>query len=151
MSRLVDRYYDRALAVDGLSPAILERQELERLKGQLLVVRHALAMPRRIGGDATSAELARDKKIARRVAHVISQCLRVWGCMSDDIGEPKAEHRRIGATIDWESWVASQEQWIAQRLPLYATVGKKKNRVPWANACLTRLQNEAHWLRWSLR
>jgi hypothetical protein len=71
--------------------------------------------PRRLGGDATSDELAIDKKLSNRMAHMGQDAAfrwggepGEWGALEGDEFEP--EERSAAAVLDWFEWVPAQAQ-----------------------------------------
>lgn len=71
---------------------------------------------RRLGAEATGAELAVDKKIANRVGATALAQVRRWGGPDESwgdlgegfYGEADPAERRAAAIMDWWSWVPAQ-------------------------------------------
>lgn len=70
----------------------------------------ALAVPRRLGGDATDKELADDKRMARRVKHRLEVALEDWGDPGDDMASDGT-----GARLLWPEW---WEDWQERAMEL---------------------------------
>lgn len=143
-------YLDLALEVrEGESADSLLRAEVERLRKLLAVARAAQTIPRRIGPEATSAELALDKQRARRVQHVAEQSLRAWG--SSENGTIEAAMREAAA-VDWLRWFHEHRIWLMNRQRYVATWAYKTGaNEKWAKSTVVKLGNELKWLEYALR
>lgn len=81
------------------------RQRVSEVRAMALA---AERIPRRLGGDATPAELALDKRRARRVAWAMTTAYRAWGGDPGELPAPDPAARSAGATVDWERF---GEEW----------------------------------------
>lgn len=145
---LLDTYHDPGLEVDlAQTPEQLAAAEVERLQSACAVLAVTAAIPRRLS-DATSAELALDKRRARRCLHVERQCLAAWGGAER---EPTDEERRAGAQLRWELWSESAQSVLQARLRYFATWSKKTGQLRFGKSAIVRLSQEADWLGYALR
>jgi hypothetical protein len=140
-------YYDPAYS-SGSKDQLLKE---DRAELQILVAlcAHALAMPRRLGVDATSDELARDKKIAKRLAHCFRKSLEGWHGVEVAIDEPDIRQR--AAVVKWGDLAAGRRAYLLARFAPYATLAIDAGQEPWGNHILTLLQNELGWIDYALR
>jgi hypothetical protein len=146
----LQQFIDPSLRVTKAdTPESLTGKEVERLQELHAIATASMAIPRRLGGDASDEELALDKKCGRRVAHVAEQCLKSWGT------EPKPISKNIGraaAQVRWSRWMAEHLLYLDQRMRYVATWQYKTGGdEKWAKGALTRLANEQRWLEYALR
>jgi hypothetical protein len=146
-------YYDPQLPISvAATISEIEEAEIARIRRQAAVILVAISMPRRLGGEATDEDLALDKKRARRVLHVLKQCLNQWSkghrlddlIINDDI-------RREGAQLDWESWWDNHRSYLEMRLRYVATWSVQADQRRWGKTAVVRLNNETSWMRYALR
>lgn len=148
----LDRYIDRNLTVSPEDSAEkFAADELLRIQQHHAVMRALAAHPRRLGGDATSDELADDKRRAKRVLHALDQCLTAWG------GQPTEweEASKIAATLDITAWREQHEVRIRARQKYLATwwirYGNQNGDKRFVNQAINRLENELRWVAYALR
>jgi hypothetical protein len=153
MVRYLDRYFDPELQVDtNVRIEAITRLEAERLHGLITMVVYAGSISRRLGADATREELARDKRVARRIEHALRQSLRGWDReVIVNVGPPTAEQRSQAAVMDWKQWVDEHCLWLDNHCAYLATYAKKSSQELWGRAAIARLQRESEWLRYALR
>jgi|SRR5215471_515740 len=122
-------------------------EEVERLSKLLSVAQAAELMTRRVGPDATDAELTADKKRCRRIAHVATKLLGSWGCKRPQ----KFDVAREAAIVDWPRWWQDHKIWLDNRRRYVATWSQKGGDERWAKSALVRLTNESSWIEYALR
>jgi hypothetical protein len=127
---------------------ILDQAELQVL---IRICDGVLAMRRRLGGDATSDELAIDKKRAKRLAHCWRTSLRAWGAQESSSDVLEQEIRQRAATVHWEDLAAARRQYLLSRFPLYATMAIDLEEEQWGYHIITILKNELRWLDYAMR
>lgn len=144
-------YYDEAWS--GATHTREDLLKLDRAELQVLVriCDHVLAMRRRLGGDASSDELAIDKKRAKRLAHCFRTSLKAWGAQEAASGVLEKEIRQRAATVHWEDLVAARRQHLLSRFPLYATMAIDAGQEAWGYHMITLLKNELRWLDYAMR
>ena len=144
--RLLDRAYDPKLEVGEHTRLALEQQEQRRLAELGLMATVAGSIPRRLGQDATSEELAADKKTARRVGYIALKCEKMWvkKKLKVDVTD---EIRIAGAQIDWNSWWQLHQEFLSVRIAYLSTWALRNHEVRWGNHAVTNLQSELKWLR----
>lgn len=123
-------------------------EEVERLLKLHAVASAAIRVPRRLGPDANSDELAADTHTSRRIAHVAEQCLKAWG------GEvkPGPDVSREAAQVRWRRWLQEHNVHLVNRMRYVATWQYKTGSDDkWAKGAVVRFQNEARWLEYALR
>lgn len=148
--RFLDQHYDPALDVRlDVTPEEVEQGELRRLNFVVAALRHARMLKRRLGGDASREEMARDKKFIRRLEHAMSQSMTAWGGNPDEAAHDEAS--KVGATREWESWAIDHSLWLDTRVRYMATYAKKKGHPKWGAQAVVRLRNEQEWVRYALR
>lgn len=147
----LDRFYDQSLRIPPETTATrLVIVETERIARTLAIVRIAGSIPRRLGGDATSHELAIDKKRSKRVAHCLNQSLNAW------TSRPKVELdeeviRREGAQLEWESFAAEHRVQVHASLRMVATWAVRHDEKRWGRSAAMNLVNELAWVFYALR
>lgn len=151
MTTYLARHYDAALDVSGIgSREELERRQVDRIARALSVVLLAGGTPRRLGGDATDAELALDKKRARRTGHVFGQAIKQWTKKKVDLPlDDKV--RSEGAQIDWPKWIEAHTAEINQQLRCLVTWALQNDEERWAKSAVVKLENELRWVSYAAR
>lgn len=109
----------------------------------------AAAMPRRLGGGATAAQLAADKRQARRMAHAVAQAASEWGATVP--GQVSAEAQRMGAQLDLAVWHAERLAYLRARRTWVATVCVHLGKREIGNRYVQRYTNEINRLQWAVR
>lgn len=140
--------YDPAIAVGDETPNALRDEEYDRLILLLSVATAAAAIPRRLGADASSDELADDKKRCKRIAHVARQCLVAMGHSN---AQPRSLSKEA-AQVRWEVWWERQQATLLDRqkyIACWALVHEADSA--WAKSAIVRLQNELSWLAYAMR
>jgi hypothetical protein len=148
----VARWYDEGLETPG-EPLIPDEQvesERERLKKLVSTVLYAATIPRRLGGEATSEDLALDKKRCRRVAHAFIQSYKGWDkrelhpILDDEI-------RQAGAQLDWTTFSAEHRVAISTRGIYVVTWALRSGQRRWAKKAATNFLNEQRWFEHAMR
>jgi hypothetical protein len=136
----------------GITAARITTEEKERLTRMTAVASLAVAIPRRVGSDATPEELAIDKKRARRVKHALEQCLFAWE-ETKDVKLPENDVlRQEAATIVWESWWEEHQVYLESRVRLVVTWTYKTGADErWTKSAVVKFQNEIRWLSYAMR
>jgi hypothetical protein len=140
-------HYDAELAVGREQAETIAKQERERLTQALLLVQAVTQIPRRIGSEASGADLAADKRRARRVAFALKQSLEAWGGPTAG----KWDLSQEAAQLDWDSWLGEHKVKLNNRITYVSTWGVKRNHERWAKSAVVKLNNEARWLAYALR
>ena len=144
----LDAYQDPALETDlTIGPDDITASEVARLQRMLATVVVTGSIPRRLS-DATREELALDKKRARRVAHVLRQCLVAWG---GEERAPDAGERIAGAQLDWQQWSEVQGANVSARIRHVATWAKRTGHLRFGKTAVVRLTQEVDWMSYALR
>lgn len=146
----VSRWVDPALPVSGLDRDHLEADEIERILLRLSVVLFASTIPRRLGGDATSVELAEDKRRCRRVGWALRQSLLQW-TKRVELPEASDEIRQAGAQLDWQEFEELHLATLTTATKRAATWAALNGERKWGASIVTRLENERRWVMHSLR
>lgn len=147
----VGRWVDPERPLDeDLSREAIEQAEVARLLNDLAIVLYASQMPRRLGGDASSMELAEDKRRCRRVGWALRQALRQW---TERIELPEVtEHIRVsGAGLDWLVFEEKHMAVLTERTKRAATWAMRQGQRKWGASIVTKLENERRWVTHSLR
>jgi len=146
-------YYDPALEVGREDTrASLIAAEAERLSRQYAVMMHATTIPRRLGPDASSEELAADKKRARRAAHVFEQCYLAWTKRKTVQKQKDEALLQEGATLIWDNWWGEHQLYLNRRVVYVVTWCEKiSSDARWTKTAVVRLQNEHRWLEYAMR
>jgi hypothetical protein len=144
------QWYTPALSSKSTKDQLLtaDRAELQVL---VAVCDRALAMPRRLGGDATSADLANDKKKAKRLGHCFRQSLKAWGAPEIATGALDKEVRQRAAVVRWEELADQRRQWILSRFAPYVTLAIDEGQEQWGWTIVNLLKNELRWMDYALR
>jgi hypothetical protein len=142
--------------------------EAKRLAKTAGMARVATDVPRRLGGEASGAELAADKKLSRRVAYVYYSLwtrfvraehapLPVETCPVDLIPPRtwKALHtlaladdeiRRAGSTVIWDEWWAELAPRLHARRMVLASLSLARGDVAWGYRMIVNLTDEINWV-----
>lgn len=143
-------WYDPALNTTDKTDGRLEAAYFGLSARDLAVARCALATPRRLGGDAGSVDLARDKRRARRVVYVIEKSLLAWGGKID-AGKPTADERRRAAQLTWRTFVETRISFLQNHGRICASYAINSGLEDWGKTILTHIRNEIGWLQYALR
>jgi hypothetical protein len=150
MASYLGQHFDAGLDVTGIrSREELEERQVDRLKLALATVLITSSIPRRLGADATSEELALDKKRARRTAHALQKSLSAWTKrmelpMDDEI-------RAQGAQMNWTPWREAFLANLADQVRSVATWSVTHGEESWGKSAIVRLTNEQNWVTYALR
>jgi hypothetical protein len=137
-------------------PVYLDRQaisveEIDRVGRALAVVTVAGAIPRRLGQDADSKELALDKKRAKRVAHVLKQSFSFWSSKTDKLPLADETIKIAGAQLIWESFELAHRSELELRIRTISTWAVRTEDVSWGRTAVMSLENELRFLAYALR
>lgn len=142
----VEDYVDHALELPDTADEdhfnTLHARRLDRLQQQAVAL---AAMPRRLGRDATPAELAADKRASRSVRHWAGVLADGWRSVRGAGGLFNYEIRNALWQTEAGEALAGMPKWRTE-IATYAT----RNAVArnWANNRLHLLQQEAeYWCR----
>jgi hypothetical protein len=135
----------------GLNRRQLIREDQSELRLLVAMCAHAQAMPRRLGADATSDELAMDKKTAKRLAHCFRQSLQAWEGKEGAKGARGKEARRLAATVRWDRLAEDRRQYLLSRFAPYATLALDTDQKRWGYHILTLLNTELGWIDYAMR
>lgn len=145
------RWVDPSFPVGELDRPRLEMAEAERLHAELAIVLYASQIPRRLGGDATAAELAEDKRRCRRVSWALRQSILQWTKRVDLPGIVTDDLRSAGATLDWPLFFEDHLGLLTLRTKRLATWAALNGERKWGSAMVTRFENERRWITHALR
>lgn len=109
----VEQYASGYRKAKGWTATGQAEEEMDRLAYGINVAASAVAVPRRLGPDATPEELAADKKLAKGILHRLRELLRLWqdlATVDAAEAEPDEDAAAEGARVDWEEW---SEDWTA--------------------------------------
>ncbi len=147
----LERYYDGATDLGGVpNREALEARQIERLARALSIVIGTAAIPRRLGGDATSPDLALDKKRARRFAHALRSSIGSWVKRIPELPNGD-EIKRASAQMNWAAFCDDHCTTIQTELRRCATWAIKHDDRRWGKSAVVRLENELNWVTYSLR
>jgi hypothetical protein len=131
----------------AFEPEEFEREEARRYRFNLLMALVAEAIPRRLGADADSHALARDKKLARKVANAYRVTLMRAAQLDGAVAVPDLSsrevrmrlarsagngERRLGATVRWEVWIPETIEDVRLRRTEIAALGLERGTVRWS-------------------
>lgn len=144
-------WYDPGLEIPAkLDIATIVAEECARISESMAIVLYASTIPRRLGGDADNAELASDKKQARRVAHALRGAYRGWSKKSPDL--PNGEEiRQQGAQLMWHLWHPEHIHTVETRIVRAATFALQRNEDRWGKTAVTSYLNEINWINYAMR
>jgi hypothetical protein len=150
--KLLESYLDLKLPIpEGVTSSTLAEAEQERLAKLAAIARAVQTFPRRLGTEASPAELSLDKKRAKRIAYVAEKLLSGWG------GDPSVlpgDVQREAAIVDWERWWDEHQIWLETRKHFFATWCYKaglNGDLAWCKSAINRLDNEHNWFENALR
>lgn len=148
------------------SLTVVEARRLARFGLQAC---YAAEVPRRIGGDASSAELAADKKLSKRIAYVY---LTLWQrlilsqraplpleeCPEHLIPPTNWKHyylvasgvddvRQVGSTVEWVSWWNDVRPRLEARRMMMASFSTTREEWSWGYQIIGSLTNEIDWIQ----
>lgn len=151
----LDQFLDAGIKPEpGWSYA--EEQELQqtRLLDLLVSLLHTKSMKRRLGRDATTAELSTDKKIAKQVYNRLLTIYMVWGGEEANVTEKYAEISSAkrgtkardllsqGAQIDWDELWNKEKAYLALRVRFVANNAIANDQRKIGNIYANRFTNE---------
>lgn len=150
-STYLSRYFDSGLKLPkiGASEDLQDRQ-IERISRALSVVVLAGTIPRRIGGEASSEDLAMDKKRAKRAGHALSQSLRQWRKREGKLPIDDSI-RREAAQLLWPRWSEEHMSTLRSELAIVSTWAILVEQEAWGKQAVVRLDNELTWILYSMR
>lgn len=138
--------------IDAWDPAAWQEEEQVRavMAAQILTV--AASMPRRLGQDASREDLARDKKMARRLEWAMRNAVTDWKGNPDLILEALPDDaRRRGAQLVLEQWSGERLAYIQDRKHYCATVCARRGLIKLGSQYVQRYLNEQKHLKWASR
>jgi hypothetical protein len=151
----LEEFYNKRLKIDSkITSAEIATAEIARIQTQACMLLVAIEMPRRIGSDATKAELALEKRRCRRVLWVLKQQLAAWAEKDDKNIEWRPindQDRQDGAALLWDKWWAAHRKYLDQRRSWIATWGLKKPDPDFANKAVNRINQELQHMEYALR
>lgn len=147
----LQRFFDPALEPPQVeSCEQLEAREIERITRSMSVTFLAGAIPRRLGAEATDAELALDARRAKRMGHALGQAVKGW--TKKKVPLPLNDSLRVeGAQIVWEMWSEDHLVVIRNELRYLATWSILNDQEKWGRSCVVRLENEEGWIKHAMR
>jgi hypothetical protein len=150
-SGFLERYYDGGTDLREIANReALETRQIERLARAFSIVVGTASIPRRIGSDATSEELAIDKRRARRFAHALRAAISGWVKRMPEIPN-NDEIRRASAQMNWAAFLDDHVTTIQTELRYCATWAIKHDDQRWGRSAVVRLENELNWVTYALR
>jgi len=161
----LDQFLDAGVDVEPGNWTAQQETETAKLRlvQELVTVRHTMNMKRRLGGDASAAELSADKKIAKSVYNRLLTIYETWGGEREDIdrayslatGETEAQEvdgdwSRMdwaellveGAQIDWDAFWEAKKWYLKQQVRLMAGNAIANNDRKNGNRLANRYTNE---------
>lgn len=151
----LETYFNKRLQIEPTqTPAQLSQYEIARIQTQATRILVAMDVPRRLGADATSAELADDKRRCRRVLHVLRQQMLSWAEQDESRIQQRPideEDRREGSTLLWKTWWKDHKKYLEQRRAYLATWGLKTGEKTYANKSVNRLDQELKQMEHAMR
>jgi hypothetical protein len=151
----LETWFEPGLDVDtDLNSDSFASEEIARIQTAACRILVAFDIPRRLGGDATSDELAADKRRCKRTIHVLRQSLAGWSAKdSSKVGwRPITDEDKVeGASLIWDKWWEEQESYLSARRIYIATWGLKKPDTAYAKSAVTRLSNELTQMAYAMR
>ena len=128
------------------------KEELERLLRLNAIATAAGQIPRRLGQDASSPELAVDKKRSRRIAHVALQLASAWSGKDPNKLKVKYDAAQDAAVVNWNLWWEEHRVWLINRQRYIATwASRQEDQARWCKSAMVRLNNETQWFEYALR
>lgn len=149
----LETWYDPRIPIrDGETAELIIAEEVERLLKLRLICVMAAGIPRRLGPEATSDELAADKVRCRRIQHVANQLLEAYEKSGAKIPVATPASNREAAQVDWDRWWGDHQVWLTNRTRYVATWGLTRgDNQRSAKTLVVRLNNEFGWLRYAMR
>ena len=147
------QWVDPALEVSPEESAKrIQLEEINRLLKLHAIAIAAGAIPRRLGVDATTEELAADKKRCRRIAHVALQLASAWSGKDPDKLKAKYDVVKEAAVVNWALWWEGHKTLLINRQRYIATWSSRQDgQERWCKSALVKLNNETQWLEYALR
>lgn len=154
MPNFLERWFDAQLELpEGFNFADFEQEQIERLQKQSLMALAAKAVPRRLGGDASPAELAQDKEICKKLYTRTASAARNWkasvptdatllDAQGDEGSGEEMEVVRQGVQVVWKDWLAEYVAHMQRFLSCVATHAVKEDEIKFGNQICNRLLNE---------
>lgn len=149
-STFVEQWLDSAYPLDNeWDPEQFAVKQRERIILNIIIAEAAHAIPRRLGADATPPELAKDKKLNKRLRARWISILHLWEGQPADVEEYKQHHQdslqslnTVAMQRNWHEFMAG---YVVEMRDLLANaannaVNKGENRT--ANRYCNRLLNE---------
>jgi hypothetical protein len=150
-SGFLERYFDAELKMPRpASVEVFDAREIDRLVNAAALVFAAGSLSRRLGGEASSADLAIDKKRSKRVGHALRQSILAWTVLKTPIRITDA-HRQKGAQLDWQQFYIEHIAQINTELVLLATWAIRNGEHRWGRSAVVALENELRWMRYAMR
>lgn len=159
----LDSFYDpKADYPDDWSIEDIVLEEIHRLVEFGYIAHRASERGRRLGGDATRAELSSDKKRSRRIAHVCRTAERAWQTEFKTSGvsvvpcsdERKRELNALAGRLDWAAEIHTRNIALVNRATLVVSWAKDW-QIPvvkrFANRALNRYLSEIERMSWAVR
>lgn len=148
MPKYSDPWVDEKLEVTeellaGWSPERAAEAEIARMINDIKMLTWAAQIPRRLGGLATGAELALDKKLLKSAIHMLRGLVANWYRLTapggsqfsgivevDDIPD---ELKKLGAQLDVKEWAARDKAGTEAAVRRNVTIAVAAGLRPWAN------------------
>jgi len=147
----LERYFDPALVpLADFDRERLILGESVRIVRFLTPVIIAGRIPRRLGGEATSEELALDKKRGRRAAHALRQSHVSW-TKDEPVIELNDLTKRTGAQLEWDPWSRDHALSVMRSLRTLSTWAIINDDRRWGRSAVVYLENELRWITYALR
>jgi len=147
----LERYFDTGLELpEAISRDSLVSSEIARITSAMTLVYVVGSIPRRLGGEATDAELALDKKRSKRVGWALEQALVGWTKKRVPY-QVTAEIQREGAQLEWTTFVPAHLTQLNSELCLVATWAIQNDEARWGRSAVVNLENEIRWLTYAMR
>lgn len=144
------RYFDPGLDIVETSVKEIQAAQIERLNRALAVVVYASDIPRRLGKEATDADLALDKKRAKRVAWSLRQSRAGWSRRAMKL--PEGEELRIeGAQLVWVDWYGAYMAAFLSAASNAITWSIRKDEQRWGRSAVVKFDNERNWVSYAMR
>lgn len=129
-------------------------QEIESVRAVTEAQKLAIAasIPRRLGGEASREELAKDKKMARRLEWTMRNAVVDWKGDPDLIlAAMPDEIRREGTVLLLDEWVADRVAYVAIRKSKCAALCARLGLIKLGSQFVQRYLNEQKNLKWASR
>jgi hypothetical protein len=139
----LEAWVGATLQPEPLHPQEVARSESSRLWRLHYVASGASQIPRRLGGEATGAELSRDKRVSRQISHLAKRLGERW---SDYPLGDGVDLSQDSAQVVWEDWWPDHREWLVRRIKCVATWGVTHNHKTCANRYVDLLSKELAYL-----